>query len=57
MDMVDIELVRIFPRPISLHQLRKEPGLQRMELLRKGSRLSVQPVSAREWTIILHLTT
>ena len=55
-DMVDIRLVSIFPRPILLPQLKKERGLQRMELLRKGSRLSVQPVTAREWTIILHLT-
>ena len=54
-DMVDIKLVRIFPAPIPLDRLRKEPGLKRMELLRKGSRLSVQPVRPEEWKIVLKL--
>ena len=54
-DMVDIKLVRIFPAPISLDRLRKEAGLKRMELLRKGSRLSVQPVRPEEWAIVLTL--
>jgi predicted RNA-binding protein with PUA-like domain len=54
-DMVDIRLVRIFPVPISLDRLRDEPKLKRMELLRKGSRLSVQPVRPEEWAIVLKL--
>ena len=54
-DMVDIKLVRIFPRPVGLDQLRREPGLKRMEVLRKGSRLSVQPVRSEEWRIVLKL--
>ncbi len=54
-DMVDIRLVRILPRPLSLDRLRQEPGLKGMELLRKGSRLSVQPVRATEWALILRL--
>jgi predicted RNA-binding protein with PUA-like domain len=54
-DMVDIRFVSLFPQPLSLDRLRQEPGLKRMELLRKGSRLSVQPVSAQEWKIILAL--
>jgi len=54
-DMVDIRLVRVFPRPLSLERLRKEPGLKRMALLRKGSRLSVQPVRPEEWKIVLRL--
>jgi len=54
-DMVDIKLVRIFPRPVGLDQLRREPGLKRMEVLRKGSRLSVQPVRPEEWRIVLRL--
>lgn len=56
-DMVDIRLVQIFPYPISLERLRQEAGLRRMELLRKGSRLSVQPVTTHEWEIILRLAT
>lgn len=54
-DMVDIKLVRIFPSPVGLDRLRQEPGLKRMELLRKGSRLSVQPVRPEEWRIVLKL--
>jgi len=54
-DMVDIRLVRVFPQPLSLERLRQEPGLKRMELLRKGSRLSVQPVRPEEWKIVLRL--
>lgn len=54
-DMVDIRLMRVFASPIFLDRLRKESRLQRMELLRKGSRLSVQPVRPEEWRVILSL--
>lgn len=54
-DMVDIRLVRVFDTPIPLTQLRQDPHLTHMELLRKGSRLSVQPVRAEEWRHILTL--
>lgn len=54
-DMVDIRLVRKFSHPLPLDLLRKKPGLKRMELLRRGSRLSVQPVRPEEWKIVLKL--
>jgi predicted RNA-binding protein with PUA-like domain len=54
-DTVDIRLVQIFSQPLSLEQLRREPGLAGMELLRRGSRLSVQPVSVEEWKTIFGL--
>ncbi|MDH4097743.1 MAG: EVE domain-containing protein [Nitrospira sp.] len=54
-DMVDIKYVRKFSRPLALEQLRKETKLKGMVLLRKGSRLSVQPVSPLEWQHILSL--
>lgn len=53
--MVDIRLVRKFHRPLGLDELRKVRGLAGMELLRTGSRLSVQPVSAAHWAVILKL--
>lgn len=53
--MVDIQLVRIFDEPISLTTLRGVSELQKMELLRKGSRLSVQPVSKPEYTAVLKI--
>lgn len=54
-DMVDIKLVRAFRQPIPLDRLREERGLKRMELLRRGSRLSVQPVRSDEWKIVLRI--
>ncbi|MBM4126076.1 MAG: EVE domain-containing protein [Nitrospira sp.] len=54
-DMVDIKYIRKFSQPVSLDQLRKEPKLKGMVLLRKGSRLSVQPVTPVEWEYILTL--
>ncbi|MCW5800126.1 MAG: EVE domain-containing protein [Nitrospira sp.] len=54
-DVVDIRFVRKFAAPLSLDLLREQASLQGMELLRKGSRLSVQPVKPSEWDEILRL--
>ncbi|MBL8039490.1 MAG: EVE domain-containing protein [Nitrospira sp.] len=54
-DMVDIKYVRTFPKPLTLNELRRDPVLKEMILLKKGSRLSVQPVTSSEWKHILHL--
>ncbi len=54
-EMVDVRLVRRFDRPIPLDELREVAGLESMELLRKGSRLSVQPVTSAEWKVILKI--
>ena len=53
--MVDVRFVRKFKNFLPLERLRSEAGLQGMELLRMGSRLSVQPVSPDQWKIILKL--
>ena len=53
--LVDVKLIEIFPNPLSLTYLRTMKGLKSMELLRKGSRLSVQPVSANEWQCVCSL--
>ena len=50
--MVDLKAVAPFKRPVTLAELRGVRGLERMELLRKGSRLSVMPVTAGEWAIV-----
>jgi predicted RNA-binding protein with PUA-like domain len=52
---VDIQLDHPLARPAALEGLRRTPGLEEMVLLRKGSRLSVQPVTAKEWTIVVSL--
>ena len=53
--MVDIRLERIFKEPLPLAKLRGVAALKEMELLRKGSRLSVQPVRKGEFEAILKL--
>ncbi len=50
--MVDVRAVERFARPLSLAELRAIPELAGMELLRKGSRLSVQPVRPAEWAAV-----
>jgi len=54
--MVDIRLEKVFTRPIPLAGIRGTPGLENMMLLRKGVRLSVQPVTGEEFEIILGLS-
>jgi predicted RNA-binding protein with PUA-like domain len=51
-DMVDLRLKEIFRLPLPLDRLREEPRLAKMELLRRGSRLSVQPVTEAEFQTI-----
>jgi predicted RNA-binding protein with PUA-like domain len=50
--MVDVKLVEAFPREIALEELRGITALAGMELLRRGSRLSVQPVTAAQFRTI-----
>ena len=50
--MVDLRHVKTFSRIVPLDELRKMVRLKDMVLLQKGSRLSVQPVSAKEWKAI-----
>ncbi len=52
---VEVQAVCALPRFVSLAELRAEPRLAGMVLLRKGSRLSVQPVSPAEWRVVLAL--
>ena len=51
--MVDVKLESVLPRPLPLDELRAMPKLTGMELLRKGSRLSVQPVRKSEYDAIV----
>ena len=53
--MVDIRLLEIFARPLALEELRSVPALKQMELLRRGSRLSVQPVTPAEYAAVCRL--
>lgn len=53
--MVDVKLVEIFPRELPLEELRGVKALEGLELLRRGSRLSVHPVSAPHFKVFQRL--
>jgi len=48
-------LEHVFRRPVPLAELRADPRLAGMELLRRGSRLSVMPVGTEEFGVIEEL--
>jgi predicted RNA-binding protein with PUA-like domain len=52
---VAIQAVKRIDPPLELPRLKEIPELGRMELLRKGSRLSIQPVTGDEWKVIMNL--
>lgn len=52
---VDLRFVRKLPRVVTLDQLRADPALAKMEVLRRGNRLSVQPVTDAEFDRVLAL--
>ena len=49
----DIKFKKKFKKPLLLSELRAMKGLDSMVLLQKGARLSVQPVTGKEWETIL----
>jgi len=53
-DCVDVRALRPFVTPVTLEQIKAEPRLVDMVLV-KNSRLSVQPVTDTEWAIICEL--
>lgn len=53
--MVDVQFVEKFAHPVPLASLRGVKGLETMELLKKGSRLSVMPVMEEEFKIVTRL--
>jgi predicted RNA-binding protein with PUA-like domain len=52
---VDIEFVERFRATLPLETLKHTKGLEKMMVIRKGSRLSVQPVSKSEYDIVVKL--
>ena len=53
---VTVGFVAKFPRVLTLDELRTKPALADMALLRKGQRLSIQPVTAGEFGCVRRLT-
>jgi predicted RNA-binding protein with PUA-like domain len=52
--LVDVQVVRKTPT-LTLPMLRANPALADLQVLRKGNRLSITPVTAREWAAILKM--
>jgi predicted RNA-binding protein with PUA-like domain len=53
---VEIQLHRRLLRRVSLDEMKANPALSGMELLRRGSRLSVQPVTPEHWAEIVRMS-
>ena len=52
--LVTIEAVEDMPKPVTLADVKAEPALHEMVLV-KNSRLSVQPVTAEEWKLVCRM--
>jgi predicted RNA-binding protein with PUA-like domain len=52
---VDIRALERLPTPVTIEAMREVPALREFPLLRRGQRLSVLPVSQREWEAVLRL--
>ncbi len=50
---VDVQFESELPHPVSLAELRKVPALKDMMVIRKGMRLSIQPVTPEEFEAVL----
>jgi predicted RNA-binding protein with PUA-like domain len=48
---VDVQFQKVFPKLLTLDEIKRIPALKNMVLLR-NSRLSVQPISATEWATL-----
>ena len=55
--MVDIQAETAFGRSVTLKEIKESPRLQSMLLVRRGIRLSIQPVGKTEWDEIVALGT
>lgn len=53
--MVDVQFVRKLRRTIPLAELKEQPELEGLALVRRGNRLSVMPVTTEQWRFILGL--
>lgn len=53
--VVDLKPVKKLKNPVSLQQIKADERLKNMALIRLG-RLSVQPVTAEEWKIVMELS-
>ncbi|BCR05143.1 EVE domain-containing protein [Desulfuromonas versatilis] len=53
--MVDVQFLAKLPVPLTRGDLARHPTLSAMEVLRKGNRLSVQPVTLEQWRALIEV--
>lgn len=53
--MVDVKLVDVFETPVTRDQLKENPATAGMQVMAKGSRLSITPVTPAEWKAVHRL--
>ena len=53
--MVDLQAMEKLPRPVSLNELKENSRLADMRVTQKGQRLSVQPVTKKEFDEVLRM--
>jgi predicted RNA-binding protein with PUA-like domain len=49
---VEVKYIKHLKNPISIDELRTMKGLEKMAILQRGSRLSITPVTEKEWKVI-----
>ena len=52
---VDVRHVETFPAPVTRDELKETPGLADLLVLKRGMRLSITPVTRREFEIVRRL--
>ncbi len=53
--MVNVKLIQRFPEPLTREQLAANKATAGMLVMKRGMRLSIQPVTAAEWRAVHHL--
>lgn len=53
--LVDVQFTARFDPPVTRERIKETPGLEDMMLIKRGSRLSIQPVTKQEWKIVHEL--
>lgn len=53
--MVDVTFEQRLPRTVGLAEMRAHKALRNMQILRRGNRLSITPVTRQEWEAILRM--
>lgn len=53
--LVDLAFVRRLKRVVTLSEIKEQPDLEDMILVRRGNRLSIMPVEPAHWALVLSL--